>query len=75
MRIRRRRRRLHHYEYSLNANLRVPVLGETPTALGDNEFTGVSSYNSLQITLRGQVWHGLSFQGNYTYSRAMTKRR
>ena len=55
---------------SANASLRVPVLGETPTALGDNEFTGSSSYHSLQTTLRSQVWRGLSFQANYTYSRA-----
>src|ERR1035438_1801095 len=53
-----------------NANLRVPILGETPTALTDNEFTGASTYHSLQATLRSQVWHGLSFQANYTYSRA-----
>ncbi len=57
---------------ALNAAMRVPVLGETPTALADNEFAGASSYNSLQATLRSQVWHGLSFQANYTYSRAMT---
>ncbi|HWC95755.1 MAG TPA: TonB-dependent receptor [Candidatus Sulfopaludibacter sp.] len=56
---------------SLNASLRVPVLGETPTALGDSEFSGSSSYHSLQVTLRSRVWRGLSFQGNYTYSRAM----
>ena len=55
---------------SANANLRVPVLGETPTALLDNEFAGASSYHSLQATLRSQVWHGLSLQANYTYSRA-----
>jgi hypothetical protein len=55
---------------SVNANLRVPVLGETPTALADNEFAGGSTYNSLQATLRSQVWRGLSFQANYTYSRA-----
>ena len=55
---------------SVNANLRVPYLGETPTALADNEFAGSSSYNSLQVTLRSQAWHGLSIQGNYTYSRA-----
>jgi len=55
---------------SINANLRVPMLGETPTALADNEFTGASSYNSLQATLRSHVWRGLSFQANYTYSRA-----
>ncbi len=56
---------------SANAYLRVPYLGETPTALADTEFTGASSYHSLQVTLRSQVWHGLSFQANYTYSRAM----
>jgi hypothetical protein len=56
---------------SLNASLRVPILGETPTALADNEFTGASSYHSLQTTLRSPVWHDLSFQANYTYSRAM----
>ena len=55
---------------SANADLRVPILGETPTALADNEFAGASSYNSLQATLRSQVWRGLSFQANYTYSRA-----
>ncbi|MBS1877650.1 MAG: carboxypeptidase regulatory-like domain-containing protein [Acidobacteria bacterium] len=54
---------------SKNAKYRVPVLGETPTALGDNEFTGASTYNSLQATLRRQS-HGLAFQATYTYSRA-----
>lgn len=53
-----------------NASLRVPYLGETPTALADNEFAGSSSYDSLQATVRSQVWRGLSFQANYTYSRA-----
>jgi hypothetical protein len=53
-----------------NANLRVPVLGETPTALTDNEFTGASTYHSLQATLRKQASHGLAFQGTYTFSRA-----
>ena len=53
-----------------NANLRVPILGETPTALTDNEFTGESTYHSLQATLRKQVSHGLAFQTTYTFSRA-----
>ena len=53
-----------------NANLRVPFLGETPTALTDNEFTGESTYHSLQTTLRKQVSHGLAFQATYTFSRA-----
>jgi hypothetical protein len=53
-----------------NANLRVPILGETPTALTDNEFTGGSTYHSLQATLRKQASHGLAFQATYTWSRA-----
>src|ERR1035438_648577 len=53
-----------------NANLRVPILGETPTALTDNEFTGGSWYHSLQATLRKQASRGLAFQATYTYSRA-----
>jgi hypothetical protein len=53
-----------------NANLRVPILGETPTALTDNEFTGASTYHSLQATLRKQASRGLAFQATYTFSRA-----
>lgn len=53
-----------------NAALRVPILGETPTALASNEFSGASAYHSLQVTLRKQATHALSFQTTYTYSRA-----
>jgi hypothetical protein len=53
-----------------NAGLRVPILGETPTALAANEFSGASAYHSLQVTLRKQAAHALSFQTTYTYSRA-----
>ena len=53
-----------------NAALRVPILGETPTALAANEFSGASAYHSLQVTLRKQAAHALSFQTTYTYSRA-----
>jgi hypothetical protein len=55
-----------------NAGLRVPILGETPTALAGNEFTGASAYHSLQVTLRKQAAHALSLQTTYTYSRAAT---
>jgi hypothetical protein len=55
---------------SQNANLRVPILGETPTALAVNEFKGASSYHSLQTTFRRQASHSLSIQATYTYSRA-----
>ncbi len=53
-----------------NAKLRVPIMGETPTALSDNEYAGSSWYNSLQTTLRLQPARGLSFQAAYTYSKA-----
>lgn len=55
-----------------NAGLRVPILGETPTALAANEFSGASAYHSMQVTLRKQAAHALSFQTTYTYSRAAT---
>lgn len=35
-------------------------------------FNGVNSnYNSLQVSLRSQAWHGLTLQGSYTYSHAL----
>jgi hypothetical protein len=57
---------------SANAWLRVPILGETPTGLADSTFSGASTYNSLQATLRKQVSHALTFQTAYTFSRAAT---
>jgi hypothetical protein len=55
---------------SRNAKLRVPVLGETPTALAQSDYIGVSWYHSMQATLRKRVSHGLTFQGAYTFSKA-----
>ncbi len=55
---------------SINAKLRVPVMGEVPTALVSSEFTGASNYHSLQATLRSRASHGLSFQAAYTLARA-----
>ena len=55
---------------SQNAGMRVPLMGETPTALAVNEFAGSSAYHSLQTTLRRQSSHGLAFQAAYTFSRA-----
>jgi hypothetical protein len=57
---------------SLNARYRVPVLGETPTALLASEFVGSSAYHSLQATLRRPSTRALGFQAAYTYSRAAT---
>jgi hypothetical protein len=45
-------------------------MGETPTALADNEFAGTSWYHSMQATLREKGSHGLSFQIAYTFSKA-----
>ena len=53
-----------------NASRRVPILGETPTALLASEFTGASWYHSMQTTLRKQLSHGLTFQAAYTFSKA-----
>jgi hypothetical protein len=55
---------------SLNAKLRVPIMGETPTALQASEFTGASWYQSIQATLRMRTSRGLSFQAAYTLSKA-----
>ncbi len=55
---------------ALNAALRVPVMGETPTALSDTAFIGSSSYQSFQATLRRRATAGVSFQAAYTLSRA-----
>ena len=46
-------------------------MGETPSALTDSQFTGESWYHGLQVTLRRQISHGLSFQSAYTLSKAM----
>jgi hypothetical protein len=53
-----------------NAALRVPFMGETPSALSDTSYTGASSYKSFQATLRRRATAGLSFQAAYTLSRA-----
>jgi hypothetical protein len=55
---------------ALNAGLRAPIMGETPTALTTTEYDGASSYNSLQATLRRRLSRGLSFQTAYTLSRS-----
>ena len=72
LRLRWRGRALHHHQHRAERGLRVPIMGETPTALAANEFSGASAYHSLQVTLRRQAAHALSFQTTYTYSRAAT---
>lgn len=55
---------------SANAAQRVPVLGETQSALLTSEFSGGSWYHSMQATLRKQVSRGLTFQAAYTFSKS-----
>ncbi|MBL0157060.1 MAG: TonB-dependent receptor [Bryobacterales bacterium] len=57
---------------SKNAKQRVPILGETPTALLASDFSGRSAYHSMQTTFRSQVARALTFQAAYTYSKAMS---
>ena len=55
-----------------NANLRVPYLGFSANGLQGAAEDGNSNYNSLQVTLRKQLSHGISFQFAYTYSKSLS---
>jgi Carboxypeptidase regulatory-like domain/TonB dependent receptor len=55
-----------------NVALRVPYVGYAPAGLQATAFDGISNYNSLQITVRKQYAHGLTLQGNYTWSKSLT---
>jgi len=55
---------------SVNAGLRVPIVGDTPTGLLAHQYLGASWYQSAQATLRQQVSRGLSFHFAYTFSKA-----
>jgi len=56
---------------SVNAQWRVPIVGDTPTGLLAHQYLGSSWYHSGQATLRQQVTHRLSFQFAYTFSKAL----
>jgi hypothetical protein len=55
-----------------NASLRVPLLGFSPGGFQLADTVAAYKYNSLQVTLRKQLSHGVTFQGAYTFSRAFT---
>jgi carboxypeptidase family protein len=55
---------------SVNAQWRVPIVGDTPTGLLAHQYLGGSWYHSAQATLRQQISHRLSFQFAYTFSKA-----
>jgi len=56
----------------LNRDLRVPYLGFGASTLQGTAYDGVSNYNSLQVTVRKQLAHGVAFQAAYTYSKSLT---
>jgi hypothetical protein len=56
---------------AVNAQWRVPIVGDTPTGLLAHQYLGGSWYQSGQATLRQQVTHRLSFQFAYTFSKAL----
>jgi len=55
-----------------NAPLRVPYLGFSPSAMTNAETTGSEKYNSLQVTLRKTLSHGLQLQAAYTWSKTLS---
>jgi hypothetical protein len=54
-----------------NARYRVPLVGYAPTGLSQTGFLRNSWYNALELTLRRNFAHGVSFQAAYTYSKAL----
>jgi hypothetical protein len=55
-----------------NIPLRVPYVGYAATGLQGTDFVGISNYNSLQVTLRKQMSHGLTMQAAYTWSKSLS---
>jgi len=51
-----------------NVNVRVPYLGYSSVGFQQEGYDGDSRFNSLQVTLRKRMSHGLSFQAAYTLS-------
>jgi len=54
-----------------NVGVRVPYLGYVASGLPEVGNFGDSLYDSLQVALRKQLSHGLSFQANYTWAKAL----
>jgi hypothetical protein len=55
-----------------NILYRVPYLGYQSVGVRGTGFDGISNYNSLQVTVRKQLSHGLTMQAAYTWSKNMT---
>jgi hypothetical protein len=57
---------------TLNVLYRVPYLGYQAVGVRGTAFDAYANYNSMQVTVRKQFSHGFTFQGAYTWSRALT---
>ncbi|MBV8903358.1 MAG: TonB-dependent receptor, partial [Acidobacteriia bacterium] len=55
-----------------NVAFRVPYIGYAPAGLQATAYDGTSNYNSLQVTVRKRLSHGLALQGAYTWSKSLT---
>jgi len=55
-----------------NASFRVPYLGYETAGLQASDFDGYSNYNSLQVTVRHNFSHGLTFQAAYTWDKDLS---
>jgi Carboxypeptidase regulatory-like domain len=55
-----------------NTAFRVPVVGYEPIGLQSSDNNGYSNYNSLQVTVRHQFSHGLTFQSAYTWDKNLS---
>jgi hypothetical protein len=62
------------YQYAVNGFTAPISFFPNPNALGADTITNFSNstYNSLQVDVRRQVTQGLTFQGNYTYSKVLS---
>jgi hypothetical protein len=57
---------------STNATFRVPFPGYETAGLQASDFDGYSNYNSLQVTVRHNFSHGLTFQAAYTWDKDLS---
>jgi hypothetical protein len=57
---------------STNAALRVPYLGFSGLGLAELTPAGKTLFDSLQVTVRKQLSHGVSMQAAYTWARVLT---
>lgn len=51
-----------------------PYAARSGTSVGNTAMmsdSGYSSYNSLQVDVRQQAWHGVQFDANYTWSKSL----